>query len=328
MQRLAFIRLLHQQGLEQSRLPDPLAASCILTFHDAVELYLILVSEHLGITVQDRGTNFVSRYFDGLHPDKVGPQGVDLAVRIGIKRLTTARNSFKHDAAHPAGKTIEQGRNDASQFFEDNTPRVFGIGFHEIDSTGLIPQQHTREHLKAADRSEAEGDRLTAMAKLADAVGQMLLDQVHDDEFAGRPTAYSFGNRMPRHTLRTDQVRRTLEQPDHAQRRGVPVRAAESLAQEIVTTRDVTRALQDGMRLIALGVDFHLYQRFVALTPVLAYNFGSAEPTVHAEDGYAPNQEEFEFCRQFVVTLALRLAEINAHVVAPSWRRKATEPPT
>lgn len=38
-QRLAFIRLLVQQGVEQAAKPEPMAAAAILTFHDAVELF-------------------------------------------------------------------------------------------------------------------------------------------------------------------------------------------------------------------------------------------------------------------------------------------------
>ncbi|WUS99707.1 hypothetical protein OHA46_24855 [Streptomyces sp. NBC_00708] len=33
-------------------------------------------------------------------------------------------------------------------------------------------------------------------------------------------------------------------------------------------------------------------------------------------------REEFGFCRQFVVTTALRQADVAAHVVRPSWKTK------
>lgn len=45
-------------------------------------------------------------------------------------------------------------------------------------------------------------------------------------------SVYSFGERLPRHVLRTDQVHAILRQPDHALRRGVPARGAEELAKE------------------------------------------------------------------------------------------------
>lgn len=44
MDRLAFIRLLHRQAVEQSIQPRPLSAASILTFHDTAEQFLILAS--------------------------------------------------------------------------------------------------------------------------------------------------------------------------------------------------------------------------------------------------------------------------------------------
>ena len=38
-------------------------------------------------------------------------------------------------------------------------------------------------------------------------------------------------------------------------------------------------------------------------------------PHLAVEPGYAPNQEEFEFCRQFVITVVLRFTEISAQAV-------------
>ncbi|MEU1402836.1 hypothetical protein ABZ471_10810 [Streptomyces sp. NPDC005728] len=74
------------------------------------------------------------------------------------------------------------------------------------------------------------------------------------------------------------------------------------------------------MRLLALGVDFHQYQRFTRLTPGVGYYGNATTPSISAEPGYAPNQEEFDFCRQFVITVPLRLTEIKARAVPPSWR--------
>ena len=54
MQRLAFIRMLHQQGNEQAQLPNPIRVTCILTLHDAVELFSVLVGDHLGANLKSQ----------------------------------------------------------------------------------------------------------------------------------------------------------------------------------------------------------------------------------------------------------------------------------
>jgi hypothetical protein len=42
MNRLAFVRMEYQQGVEQARRPEPLSFASLLLFHDCVELFLVL----------------------------------------------------------------------------------------------------------------------------------------------------------------------------------------------------------------------------------------------------------------------------------------------
>lgn len=319
MKNLAFIRLLHRQGMEQSLLPEPLSFTSVLTFHDAVELFLIVTAEHLGAVVKDREP-FIKRFFEGLHPS-VFAGGVELQGLYGIKRLNDLRNGFKHSAGVPGPNAIMDAKADAAHFFEENTPRVFSLAFDDIDLAEVVQHERTRAHLKSAAQLDSEGSRLEAMGTLAVAFEQLMADQAKDERAPRGRSAYSFGERMPSNPLSTDRVQATLYQPDHASRRGAPVRGAETLAKEYTRTRDVTRALQEGMRLMALGMDFHQYQRFTQLTPAVGYTFANVnEPRFSVEPGYDPNQEEFDFCRQFVITVALRITEINARAIPPSWR--------
>ncbi|MEG8280409.1 hypothetical protein [Streptomyces sp. AHA2] len=318
MKNLAFIRLLHRQGIEQSLLPEPLSFTSVLTFHDAVELFLIVTAEHLGAVVKDRDP-FIKRFFEGLHPSNF-PGGVELQGQYGIKRLNDLRNGFKHTAGFPGTNVIADVKADTAHFFLENTPRIFGFAFDDIDLAEVVQHAQTRARLNTAAQLHSKGSLLEAMGTLAIAFEELMSEQVDDEHAPRRRSAYSFGERMPAFPLTEGQVRAVLYQPDHASRRGTPVRGAESLTREYMRTRDVTRALQEGMRLIALGVDFHEYQRFTRLTPAVEYHGDSTTPSFSAERGYAPNQEEFDFCRQFVITVALRLAEINARAVPPSWR--------
>jgi hypothetical protein len=207
-----------------------------------------------------------------------------------------------------------------AHFFEENTPRVFGLAFDDIDLAEVVQHDRTRAHLKTAAQLDSQGSRLEAMGTLAVAFEDLMDAQIHDEDAPRRMSVYSFGRRLPAHIPPTKDVRAILREPDHASRRGVPPRGADRLADEYTQIRDVTRALQEGMRLMVLGVDFHQYQRFTQLTPSVGYYGNSPEPRFSVEAGYAPNQEEFDFCRQFVTTVALRLTEINARAVPPSWK--------
>lgn len=77
--------------------------------------------------------------------------------------------------------------------------------------------------------------------------------------------------------------------------------------------------MQRGMRVMAIGIDYARYNRFVQLTPKV---FGTGEHRqVRVDFDYAPTRHEYDDCVQFVITAALRLAELEADTAQPSWRR-------
>jgi hypothetical protein len=86
----------------------------------------------------------------------------------------------------------------------------------------------------------------------------------------------------------------------------------------IAQVTEIARATQRAVRVMALGIDYWQFDRFEKLTPTRVY-YIDGHVEVREPPGYAPNQEEFGFCRQFVITAALRMAEAEAHAVPPSW---------
>jgi hypothetical protein len=87
----------------------------------------------------------------------------------------------------------------------------------------------------------------------------------------------------------------------------------------IAKLNDVVAAIQRGMRVMAVGLDYARYNRFDQLTPKV---YGAGEHRqVQADWDYAPSRDEYDYCVQFVITAALRLAELEADTVRPSWVR-------
>jgi hypothetical protein len=95
-------------------------------------------------------------------------------------------------------------------------------------------------------------------------------------------------------------------------------------------------AMQSGMRVLALGIDYARYTRFADLTPTVSGDDDQSVLLVDAD--YAPTRKEYDYCAQFVITAALRVAEVDANAVEPSWvrarvagqnvGRELLEPPT
>jgi len=68
-------------------------------------------------------------------------------------------------------------------------------------------------------------------------------------------------------------------------------------------------------------MDFRQYHRFSQLTPSVYYTADGKRHVGHLPH-YAPAADELDFCRQFVITASLRIAELEAHLVPPSSEKK------
>jgi hypothetical protein len=183
-----------------------------------------------------------------------------------------------------------------------------------------VPQDGARARLKAAATAEAAGDRKEAMAELSEAFAGLFVP------YAGRPfgsaEAYGFGPDIkggPGFPIGMGQVLNTIgSQIRSNQARGLEA-IGRKVDENIAKLNDVVVAIQRGMRVMAVGLDYARYNRFDQLTPKV---YGTGEHRqVEADWDYAPSRDEYDCCIQFVITVALRLAELEADTVEPSWVR-------
>ncbi len=309
MKRLAFIQMLYQQGIDQSHLPEPLNAASMLTLHDASELFLVLASEKLGTSLP-RMVPFMD-YWKRLSPDNL-PGGVALSAQQGMERLNDLRNGLKHRGTLPSTAAIDQACGDVHGFLEDNTLAVFGIPFTDIDMAEVIPQPAVRDKVRAASTAAASGDRVEGVGLLAEAYYEMF-------GAGGMPVPRDvprFGVTVTSR-LSDSQISAILWQPPDVRVRR-PAGGAHTLAEQIGKVTHAVEEMQQGLRVMALGIDYRQFYRFKVLTPDIVY-FVDGHSERHSIDGYSPTSEEFEYCRQFIITVALRMAELEAHSVEPSW---------
>lgn len=297
MSRLGFIRMLYQQGIDQAARPEPLNATSVLTLHDATELLLALSAEHLGA---NQPREFM-KYWTELDPANL-PGGVKLTGRQGMNRLNSIRVALKHHGTIPGSAAVELACNDVRVFFEQTVLSVFGISFADIDMAEVIPQASVRDTVKAATAAAAAGDLTEAMGLLAEAHDD-LFDVTRPQPPGGAPGR--FGKAIQR-GLRDSDIVAVLHQENRRAR--LRAGAERQLASQIDDVTNATRLMQRALRVMALGIDYWDFERFQQLTPSIAYMLtGTSQRRV--PDGYAPTAEEFDFCRQFIVTLALRIAD-------------------
>ena len=114
MRRLAVIKQLYNQGLNQSYDSEPMNGFCLLSFHDSVEMFMKLCAEKRGIR-KDTIPNFYD-YFTKIP---------DLQCKTTMFNLNKKRVALKHDGSLPSLLDVEISRANVTDFFNQNTPIFF-----------------------------------------------------------------------------------------------------------------------------------------------------------------------------------------------------------
>jgi hypothetical protein len=279
--------------VSQSRAPTPFSCASILTMHDAVELFLQLASEHL-----NAGGNQPSfmEYWD-LLAKKLTPH--DIEQKESMRRLNKARVAMKHHGTFPSELDLESFRASTTSFFKDNSKLVFGISFDEVSLIEFVKPETAREKLREAQQEIEQGDTLNALDKIAIAFAEMIFDYEHRKIDRNLNSPFFFGRNM------------TFLTSFHM---GLSFHSSfpREFEKFVDSVKESIEAIQDAIKILALGIDFRKYSRFKLLTPHLTRMMsGDWEIYKRFGDQDKPLQEDAQFCVNFVIESALALAEFD-----------------
>jgi hypothetical protein len=266
-----------------------LAAVALLSFHDAVEMFLLLTAEHLGVSLGKNTT------FDGYWTQIAAQASVQLPSRNAMRRMNNSRVNLKHHGSIPSATDLDQFRGDAATFFTDATQAVFTADFASIDMTDLVTQQAALTRILAAETHARQGDYVEAIMLLWEALDDLL------DDYAGRKRtwfgagAFTFGREKVVEALR-DVAKNGPRASSH-----------------IMALTEAVVELQQAMRVLAMGLDYGRYVRLYMLTP---------HRSVPPVPGLQIGNEQYQFCKLFVIEAAIHLAETDFDLDLDSLRRE------
>lgn len=288
IERLAFIKYLYNVGVEQSRKPEPFCWASVLTFHDAIELFLELSAEYLDVSKRVKELRF-PQYWDLLNPILKRKEKDELTQKIAMDKLNETRKAFKHHGTPPSKSAIDDCRINTTNFFEENTPTVFDIEFSEISLIDLIQYENSKKSLKQAQKLLNSDRKKDALCKAAISFIQLIDDYENKkkDEFGRSP--FFFGTEW-------EPVDRTFIRQ--------------------------FKALQDAVKILSLGLDYRRYSRFRLLTPTVLRIVGGKYKIqwIKQDLERIPNTEAVQFCIDFVIESAIILQEFDFEV-KPRKRR-------
>jgi hypothetical protein len=294
IKRLAFIRYLYNVGSEQAKRPEPLCWAAILTFHDAVELFLQLVAEHIQLKERISDIRFM-QYWALTEPYLRKMNKPEITQRLSMERLNKARVNFKHYGTPPSKAAITGDFElNTKNLLEENTESIFGLKFADISFIELVVFPNTKNDLQEAEKLMNAGKFGESLGYVALAFAKLIDDyeQKKRDKWGRSP--FDFGKDM------------TFLSSHH-------IGAIGDLGNFIDTSKESIEALKEAIKIIGFGIDYKRYGLFKWITPyVYRYVDGNYEAAEIDEDvSKSLSASDVRFCIDFVIENAIALQEFD-----------------
>lgn len=310
-ERLALIKFMSRIVDGQASKAEPLSLLTILTYHDLVEWLAYLCCQKLQITPDGDFSKCLKQINKELKQD-----GGALLFINEMESLNKARVQLKHYGTLPHRSLVEDMRRAVPQFLATNCQRVLGISFDEVSLSDLVTFQTAKERLKAAEACCTSGELKKGFEAVALAYYELLseYESGQRDMFGHNP--FRFGGN-PRVLGRLEsQIRGS-----GPYKIGSTRNEAASLAREAGRyLEEAISSLQGATRVLALGIDYRRYMRFMALTPIVHPMMNGGVQTTPRSGRHQPEPglPELKYCVDFVIEAALALQGAAEMVETPS----------
>lgn len=245
VKRLSYIKYLFLQGVSQAERGDVLAGYSILSFHDAVDMFMALVYEHKNPNQQTKNRKlFLMNYFDEVP---------ELTHKVSIKKLNDCRNSIKHNAQFPSKDDIEKIKVTTLDFFVENSQSLLNVDFETVSLIDLVTYPNTRSYLQAAQRYYHEEKYYKGAVECSKAF-KTLLSEHESSKHLRYHNLLKIGDN-------TRKIDRTLFLSG---KKGVFDHRHQRWFDDVNSN---LHDLRDALSIIAIGIDYRHYRLFKAITP-------------------------------------------------------------
>ncbi len=282
--RLVLIKYLYRIGLEQSKQSESFAGFSILSFHDCIEMLLILIAEKKRKKKQE----YFLGYWNVI---------TDLPYKEAMENLNNVRKMLKHHGNFPNKDEIDRCRIDTKVFLTDCFKSYFGIGFDNLSLSSLIAFDSVKEEIDRAELLMKEGNTYECLEKCKTAFMKLLSDYKSNKAEWNNgilDVGVRIGNDFRKLAKNNKEGSRWFEQ-----------------------VTKTTNYVRETIKIIALGIDYKRYVLFDHITPRVIEGC-NATGTIYIpeqKDSFEAHKsvtsEDCQFCISFVVDCALKLQEFD-----------------
>lgn len=264
--------LLFRAKREQAERNDLGVAVSLLLMHDASELIMLAVADHLQL-----GSKWSFMEFW----EKVKQSGrKEPGHRIPMEQLNGLRVGLKHKGTLPHVQTVRDLMPRVDAFCEEVTKDLLDLDFAELSLADLVANDDVRSTLREAEQALANGDKNDAFLKV-----RLAFDKLHRSISANVAL---------------------IEEPDSI---SIPSGAVSHGMKSSVERfqKTVLESVQT-LNVMMLGIDPVRYRFFIAETPHVSWTASGLYQSVTLRDHSDAPNEVFHTCFEFVVEVALNAA--------------------
>jgi hypothetical protein len=285
IKRLSIVKFLYKIGMEQSRHSETTSFFSILSFHDSIDMYLNLAAEKIGIEKKKNEKIYFMDYWDKIPT---------LTLKESMFKLNERRINLKHKGLIPGRIEIETARVNSTDFFEQNTPTLFGITFNEISLCELVKFEKTKGYVKSAQENLDRHQTEECIKQVTMAFHELLYEYKENKRGygSGYKTQFNFGERI--HFSRTDYNNATERKLEDA----------------ISKINKNFEYFNNALEVISLGIDYKKYAKFQILTPV-AHRMYEGEYHLEIYGTKNWSEENCQFLIDFVLECSFKLQEFD-----------------
>ena len=281
--RLVLIRLLLARAEEQARQSQPYSADAVNRLHDVVEMFLALAAERHNVKIP-RG--FVE-YWTVLEPTLGRP----LAYRAQMQKLNKSRVNLKHYGLEPTTDQISDAVASVRGLVADECPALFEMEIDDISLVDVLTVDEVRTLVGQAEAHWQAGQEHEALGDLAEAFDKLICDY-----------------RERKQVWHGHSVFDSVEDMAFLEPSFRGVSGDQETFEELIIAS--LKNLDANLMVVGFGIDLRKYGRFKSITPGVIFNMDGKRHLTPSDDS-PRTLADFEYCRDFVVSSAIHLAEFD-----------------
>ena len=282
--RLAHIKQLFNIGIEQSHKPESIAVFSLLAFHDSIEMFLKLLSEHKGLN----STNYSFMDYWTNIPT--------LTLKESMRNLNARRVNLKHKGLLPAKSEIEISRVNTIDFFQQNTFAEFGIEFNDVTLIELVSYAKVKYYLEISQKLLSEKDSENCVKNAAYAFDELLY--IYEGNKGNWRSPFSFGKDRSFQSSSIMGLSRN------------EFREFAALGKFVDNVNESLKIIQKAIKIISFGIDYKEFIMFDFLTPeVRRWDKDQLDSYIVGKRNWT--EENCQFCIDFVIKTALKLQDFD-----------------